>query len=392
MGMIASAGRINRATIGPVLRGTLRWKGKVRSPEDHLLAAVDWLRTAQDRCGDGVTGWYGYFIREGRPGWSDAYPETTGYIIPTLLDTAEQSDAPDLPERAVRMGEWLLTLQLPEGGFPGGLKSEVPAPTVFNTGQILKGLHRLWIETSDVRYRQACDRAAKWLADAMSEDGAFRKHLSPFVPTQTQHTYNVRVAWIMLSYARQIDDQRIFEAASANMRFALSMQRSNGWFAENGMKFNDAPCLHETAYSTRGLIECGILAGDEEAVRGAMRAADALLARQRNDGGLGGDFFREDWTPLYGATCLTGLCQMSINWMILFEHTGERRYLEGASRALRFVCSTQNLNSVHSGVRGGIAGSFPVWGKYMAWTYPNWTAKFLIDGLLRIVRLGGWQK
>ena len=31
---------------------------------------------------------------------------------------------------------------------------------------------------------------------------------------------------------------------------------------------------------------------------------------------------------------------------------------------------------------GGIAGSFPIWGKYIHYCYPNWAAKFFADSLM----------
>jgi hypothetical protein len=33
-------------------------------------------------------------------------------------------------------------------------------------------------------------------------------------------------------------------------------------------------------------------------------------------------------------------------------------------------------------VRGGIAGSAPIWGDYSRFEYPNWAAKFFADALM----------
>ena len=50
------------------------------SDDDHLRAAAQWLASAQDSQADGgVAGRY----RLDR-GWTSSYPETTGYIVPTL--------------------------------------------------------------------------------------------------------------------------------------------------------------------------------------------------------------------------------------------------------------------------------------------------------------------
>src|SRR5689334_17730185 len=51
------------------------------SDDDHLRAAAEWLVRAQDASpSGGISGRY----LVGR-GWTSAYPETTGYTIPTLF-------------------------------------------------------------------------------------------------------------------------------------------------------------------------------------------------------------------------------------------------------------------------------------------------------------------
>src|SRR4051794_24568959 len=57
-------------------------------PEIAIAAVLDWIGRAQDcsLSGDGgVARHYGLTT-----GWSSSYPETTGYIVPTVLDQAER--------------------------------------------------------------------------------------------------------------------------------------------------------------------------------------------------------------------------------------------------------------------------------------------------------------
>ena len=42
----------------------------------------------------------------------------------------------------------------------------------------------------------------------------------------------------------------------------------------------------------------------------------------------------------------------------------------------------QSLNSVNPGIRGAIPESFPCWGKYNPFSFPNWAAKYFIDALI----------
>src|SRR6185369_11307693 len=80
--------------------------------------ALDWLGRAQDHSAThdgGVARHYSLVS-----GWGPSYPETTGYIIPTMLACGEALGRPDLTDRARRMLDWLVAIQLPGGGFQGG--------------------------------------------------------------------------------------------------------------------------------------------------------------------------------------------------------------------------------------------------------------------------------
>src|SRR5688500_16063373 len=74
----------------------------------HLEGAVRWLCRAQDKGGGGIA--RSYSLRWNRAhnkrGWLAAYPETTGYIIPTFFEYAVFTAEKEYAERAVRMAEW----------------------------------------------------------------------------------------------------------------------------------------------------------------------------------------------------------------------------------------------------------------------------------------------
>ena len=112
----------------------------------------------------------------------------------------------------------------------------------------------------------------------------------------------------------------------------------------------------------------------------ARLAADGVLSALHADGFLPGRL-RPDWSSGAFYACLTGTAQNAYCWMMLYEATGEGRYLDAASRANRFVSRTVSLEA-NPDTRGGVKGSFPVEGNYGAFQYLNWAPKFLIDSLL----------
>lgn len=93
----------------------------------------------------------------------EPYPETGGYIVPTLYDYADATGDDRFRERADEMAAWLLTRQFEDGSFPGGTDPDETDPSVFNTGQIRFGLCRAFEETGEARYREVADERVAFL-------------------------------------------------------------------------------------------------------------------------------------------------------------------------------------------------------------------------------------
>lgn len=378
------------AISGRALRDALGGTHPAQSPSIHLRAVMDWLCRAQDAAGDGGVS-RSYTLRHmpshGRRGWLKAYPETTGYIIPTFFEYAAGEGGETFRERAVRMADWEARLQMDSGAVQGGVVGFPPSPAIFNTGQVLFGWARAHRETGSGPFREAARRAADFLVAAQDADGAWRRHGSRYARSGI-NLYDARTAWGLLEAFRVTEEERHREAATRNLDYVVSRQQPNGWFPECCLDDNERPLLHTLAYTMEGLLEAGVMLSEDRYVDAARRAADALLPLQRNDGGLAGRF-DSDWRQAAGFSCLTGDAQTAIAWFRLFEVTGERRYLEAALRLNRFVAATQDLGATDPGVRGGIKGSHPIWGEYAPYEYLNWAAKFFADALLLELRLAG---
>src|SRR5438105_4326367 len=81
-----------------------------------LKASYAWVCAAHDAASDGgVAGWYN-LVR----GWGGSYPETTGYIIPTFLHYGTTMGEPEATQRAIRMANWEIDVQLPSGAVRSG--------------------------------------------------------------------------------------------------------------------------------------------------------------------------------------------------------------------------------------------------------------------------------
>jgi len=111
-----------------------------------------------------------------------AYPEVSGYLIPTFYDYGETAIAE-------RLAEYLLTVQNEDGSFPD-MKGKA---RTFDTGACMEGLGRAFQETSNPYYQDGATRAWDWLESMELESGALR--VSP--GSDKTHVYTMRVSGLM---------------------------------------------------------------------------------------------------------------------------------------------------------------------------------------------------
>jgi hypothetical protein len=358
-----------------------------RQPDDNdaLQAAMSWICRAQDAAGGrGVARSFAFayhpFFR--RRGWLPAYPETTGYIIPTMFEYARRTGSSEFFSRAVAMTEWECDVQMGNGAVMGGTVDTPPTPAVFNTGQVLFGWVRAFTETNNERYLTAAIRAGDFLLGVQDADGAWRKSLSNYASAaMSSYTYNTRTAWGLLLLAEASGRSAYRDAAVKNIEYALTMQRPNGWFDSNCLSDPARPLLHTIAYALRGILEVGLHLRSERYISAVRLAADALLDRQEADGRLAGRF-DASWQPAASYSCLTGNVQMGTVWARLHQATGDSRYLAGLETANAFTRSVQWRGTGNPGLDGGISGSFPLHGAYGRFEVLNWAVKFFADSLM----------
>lgn len=357
---------------GRVIRDAFRPRGKPRSRDEHLDAAIAWLKRAQAATRDGGVS-YGYSIRGG---WRPSYREASGYIAVTFFDLARQLHDEEAGTLGRTVSDWLCEVQEPDGSIANP-RYHHNEGIVFDTGQVLLGYVRAYRETGEARFVDAATLSASWLASSLDEDGAWRRNTH----LQTPHTYNVRAAWAMLESNDIAPDPIIEAAARRNLDWGLEQQTPAGYFRSCAFEPGFAPFTHTIAYAIRGFLESGRLLEEPVYTDTAIRAADAALQQVRGDGWIPGQI-DEAGQARAGYCCLTGNCQLATIWLKLHRLTGSQRYLEAAKQSLDYVMSCQDVVTPNLALRGAIKGSHPIWGRYAPLSYPSWATKFFIDAIL----------
>ena len=116
-------------------------------------------------------------------------------------------------------------------------------------------------------------------------------------------------------------------------------------------------------------------------IASARRAADKLLERFIRKAGLNGRY-DDDWNGSEHPI-MTGSAQMAICWARLSKITGEVRYAEASQRMVeQLVAVQQKSGEGPVEAHGAVPGSYPLWGRYEKFAFPNWATKYFADALL----------
>jgi glycosyltransferase involved in cell wall biosynthesis len=354
------------------------------SPADATACAREtlaWIRRAFAAGGDGGAAASYHIVH----GWATAYPEITGYLIPTLLYYASALDDPSLVDLAVGAGEWLARTRLPGGAicrkqwFAGNT-----APSVFNTAQVVEGWCALasasvprrstapdWLEL-------ACE-SGDWLLSEQEPDGSWVRNAFNGI----SHSYYARVAAPLARLGRMSGRPKYVDAARAAADWVVARQTPSGWFTNAGFTRTEAPTTHTIGYVIEGLATCGALLAEPRYLDAADRAARALLRVLTERGRLPGRFAPE-WRSHGGWRCLTGDAQIAVTWCLLASRSGDVPYRQAATAIADAIRRTVRVAPEWPEVSGGIQGSSPPWGEYDRFAYPTHAAKFTLDllGLL----------
>jgi len=351
----------------------IRVKYSQEQKKNCLQDAIIWLEKSINPDDGGFRTWY-Y-----AGGWTSSYPETSGYIIPTLLEYAQKQHRQDLIQRCIQTADWLIEIQKPTGGWQSGYIHENKKEVVFNTGQVIRGLYAIYKKTGEIKYLNPCIKACEWLCSIQEEDGSWQKHAF----MNKKRVYESYVDHPLLLIALETGKKEFELAVRKNLHWILTQQLANGWFenCDNTIKHNDRPILHTIAYTLDGLIQCGILLNETKYIQSAQIAADRLLEIFNRNGWLNGRWNNE-WKGSQAMIC-TGGAQIAIVWMRLFKYNQHAKYLEAAQKMNNQLCFIQkhHLDKSHPSF-GAIPGSFPLWGRYEPFGFPNWATKYFADSIM----------
>ena len=344
----------------------------------NYLKSLNWILSSSRKRG----GSSAYFLPF--KGWSKAYPETTGYIIPTLLEASNIIGDIKYKKLATEYGLWLLSIQDKKGFWNQGLYpfKNNSKPSIFNTGQILLGLLKLYEETDNLQWINGAEKALNWLANGLKDDELWGS--GDYLNKTETPSYYSHVIWPMLEVCKKTNNNKITKLCKKGILNIILRKQSNGVFKGWGFEKCKPAFTHNIGYTIKGIQESGRILNDDFIRTSADSTIEKLIRISELRGGKLPGLFDDSFKAIGNFVCLTGNLQIAENLLTYESYNKDLRIVNSAAKLIDFVCSRQSLYSPFKGIEGGIAGSSPLYGKYMRFRYPNWASKYLCDVILKL--------
>ena len=347
---------------------------------ENFNSALDWIKKSECKTG-GSSAYYSPIL-----GWSKAYPETTGYLIPTLLNSFLITGDKSLEKMALRYGEWLIEIQNENGSWCSGLYPNINSKrsdSIFNTGQILRGLISLWHHTKDYYWLDSSDKALRWLCNDLYNNKLWTKNDYRYNLTPSYYTY---VFWPILEAAKVFNNKKIIDLSRSGLYEIVSRVQENGCFNHWSFEPNKNAFTHTIAYTIRGIQESSRILSDKKLSDSVSKTIEKIIRLSELKNGYLSGSFDDNWCTKVNYVCLTGNVQLAKCLMVYEADKNDLRIVNSASKLIDVVCSNQINKFMIPGIRGAVSGSLPLWGKYMKLRYPNWASKYLCDAIISISR------
>lgn len=339
--------------------------------KSHIKLSAEWLLYMQNS--DGGYSRKFSFIN----GRDKSYIETTGYILPSLIECGVYLKDDKYIQSALKAGKWLLEIQNKDGSFS---EIDTNKPYAFDTGQCLIGLNFLYEFTQDESYLQSAKKASYWLMQNQEENGSWKK----VAYNEQPHSYYTRVASAMYKYAVLADDTVIKQSALKHIKWVIENQNHNGFFKYSSFLDGVAPFLHTLIYILEGLLDVYEFNKDKTILEAILKNSEQFKSINLSRDLILCSQYDEDFQCVNNQRCITGLAQWAGVALRLYKITKDKDYKTCATNTL-FYLKAKQLKS--SSMKGGFSASIPFWGRYGSFDFVNWTNKFFIDSMLMYDRL-----
>ncbi|MDD5638835.1 MAG: methyltransferase domain-containing protein [Candidatus Pacebacteria bacterium] len=257
-----------------------------------------------------------------------AYPEVSGYFIPTLYQWGEK-------KLAKALAQWLISQQNKDGSFsaPDGI------PYTFDTGQVIRGF--LTVINDMPQVKQPLIKACDWLIKQIDSNGKINTPSLKMWNNIADDRIHLYVLSQLVEAGKKLNKKKYIQSAYRALEYYKKR--------EDLLEFNTLS--HFYGYILEALYDLE----EYDLVNKALKNTAKI---QRKNGGI---FAYPDSSWV----CIPGTAQLAI----VFYKAG---MIKNGNKALRFLEKVQNSS-------GGFYGSIGLGADYFPFEEISWAVKFYLD-------------
>jgi len=289
-------------------------------------------------------------------------------MIETLLKFDHLFPELHLKKYTENSAEWLLTQQLPSGSFPALLAGN-QTPSFFNSGMIVFGLLEIDNVTPQAAIKDSMGKLATWLHSLNWEE-----------TIQKAPAYFTRALWAYQLLACYLEDEYLKAQVKTSMETICERITEEHTLKSWGFDGKDRAFTHTIAYTWRGIFEYGRLTKQPEYIAHSTKFLTKLTSVYNRKHRLAGSYDQE-WKGDYSYICTTGNAQLSYLAQEVGLYLQHKGFINLGKLLFEDIADLQHCGRIDPELKGAIAGSYPIWGAYMRFKYPNWAVKFYLDAL-----------
>lgn len=316
--------------------------------------------------------------------WQGPYPETTGYLIPSLLSLSQIPQFSDARSIAVSAAEWLASRQRSDGAvrcnveLPENTGSSPDEIIIFDLGAILQGFTS--IATVNRDYQNNAEKLAEFIINCQGSDGIWHNYLY----FDYFGTHNSLVAYSLINAGIIFGENKYIAAGEACLRALIPNFRKNGFidFCSFQNSRSSPAFLHPFVYSIEGFLKTAEITKDDEWLQPIKSSLKFLKDDMERTGKINVAYYNENLERDSEFAATTANAQIADCWLRYSRLTGDDNYIQVAKKTLDVLCQLVMMEG-QPGYIGAIPASYPVNGGYGSYTVNNWTLKYFLDACIQ---------
>lgn len=351
----------------------------------HLLRSLNWIKKSFLSTPDhGISRGFSLhnknYIKSNQFGWQPSYPEVTGYLIPSLIESNEILKDQEIENIINQTSFWVLQISNnPE--MCGGNIIETKTSSVFDIGQILKGLLAYYDSFKNEKFlKQSIKLGDYLLSIEKNNSGSWdSKYIPKSVENKSNDAHHIYITQGLYQLTEITRDKRYYDLAERVVKYTLKYQNNLGQFTNSDFVSSKESLTHNLGYVIEGLIDSYYFHNAEFKLKALEFFCSNLTKLVSDDGFIPGKI-SYDWKSTKKYSCLTGSAQIAISFIKLYKLNKNPDLLKKALKIFVYLKEKQNnYDENFGGGIGAIWGSWPIDGGYQKNQSISWSLKYFID-------------